>query len=116
MQMHTANAEIKGGELEVPRLTAWPDVLPRDCMRLPVQRRRRQLPQPPEQTCFSAQFQLPQSFLLSLQDRMHLDCVFSIIGDDCCIMMDEMMGEESPTRRLVDEWVQVRALWISEST
>lgn len=44
---------------------------------------------------------------LSLQDRMHLDCVFSIIGDDVCIMMDEMMGEESPTRRLVDEWVQV---------
>lgn len=40
------------------------------------------------------------------QDRMHLDCVFSIIGDDVCIMMDEMMGEESPTRRLVDEWVQ----------
>jgi N-dimethylarginine dimethylaminohydrolase len=44
---------------------------------------------------------------LRLQDRMHLDCVFSIIGDDVCIMMDEMMGEESPTRRLVDEWVQV---------
>ena len=41
---------------------------------------------------------------------MHLDCVFSIIGDDVCIMMDEMMGEESPTRRLVDEWVQVRRL------
>lgn len=41
---------------------------------------------------------------------MHLDCVFSIIGDDVCIMMDEMMGEESPTRRLVDEWVQVEYL------
>ena len=40
------------------------------------------------------------------QDRMHLDCVFSIIGDDVCIMMDEMMGESSPTRRLVDEWVR----------
>ena len=37
---------------------------------------------------------------------MHLDCVFSIIGDDVCIMMDEMMGESSPTRRLVDEWVR----------
>lgn len=37
---------------------------------------------------------------------MHLDCVFSIIADDCCIMMDEMMGDESPTRRLVDEWVR----------
>ena len=37
---------------------------------------------------------------------MHLDCVFSIISDDCCIMMDEMMGEASATRRLVDEWVR----------
>ena len=42
----------------------------------------------------------------ALQDRMHLDCVFSIISDDCCIMMDEMMGKDSPTRRLVDEWVR----------
>lgn len=40
------------------------------------------------------------------QDRMHLDCVFSILGDDCCLMLDEMMGEESPTRRLVDEWTR----------
>lgn len=32
------------------------------------------------------------------QDRMHLDCVFSILGDDVCLMLDEMMGEESPTR------------------
>ena len=38
------------------------------------------------------------------QDRMHLDCVFSILGDDVCLMLDEMMGEESPTRRLVDEY------------
>jgi len=43
------------------------------------------------------------------QDRMHLDCVFSIVGDDVCIMMDEMMGESSPTRRLVDEWVRLHA-------
>ena len=35
---------------------------------------------------------------------MHLDCVFSILGDDCCLMLDEMMGPESPSRRLVDEW------------
>ncbi len=40
---------------------------------------------------------------------MHLDCVFSIVGDDVCIMMDEMMGESSPTRRLVDEWVRLHA-------
>lgn len=39
------------------------------------------------------------------QERMHLDTVFNILSDDCCIMMDEMIGEESPTRRLVDEYV-----------
>lgn len=41
------------------------------------------------------------------QDRMHLDCVFSILGDNVCLMLDEMMGEESPTRRLVDEYVRL---------
>ena len=35
---------------------------------------------------------------------MHLDCVFSILGDDVCLMLEEMMGEDSPTRRLVDEY------------
>ncbi len=39
------------------------------------------------------------------QDRMHLDCVFSILSDTCCLMLDEMMGPEAPTRRLVDEYV-----------
>ncbi len=39
-----------------------------------------------------------------MQDRMHLDCVFSILGDDVCLMMEEMMGADSPTKRLVDEW------------
>lgn len=39
------------------------------------------------------------------QERMHLDTVFSILGDDCCIMMEDMMGEESETRRLVDEYI-----------
>ena len=38
---------------------------------------------------------------------MHLDCVFSILGDDCCLMLDEMMGADSPTRRLVDEWTRL---------
>ncbi|DBB16407.1 TPA: hypothetical protein ACH3X3_014694 [Trebouxia sp. C0006] len=38
------------------------------------------------------------------QDRMHLDCVFSILGDKCCIMLEEMLGAESKTRRLVDEY------------
>jgi len=40
------------------------------------------------------------------QDRMHLDCVFSILGDDVCLMLEEMMGEDSPTRRLVDEYAR----------
>lgn len=35
---------------------------------------------------------------------MHLDCVFSILGDDVCLMMEEMMGADSQTKRLVDEW------------
>jgi arginine deiminase len=47
---------------------------------------------------------------------MHLDCVFSIIGDDVCIMMDEMMGETSPTRRLVDEWVRFPSRCLSAAT
>lgn len=38
---------------------------------------------------------------------MHLDCVFSILGDRVCLMLDEMMGEQSPTRRLVDEYVRL---------
>ena len=41
------------------------------------------------------------------QDRMHLDCVFSILSDTCCLMLEDMMGEGSPTRRLVDEYVYV---------
>uniref|UniRef100_A0A7S0ZC49 Arginine deiminase n=2 Tax=Timspurckia oligopyrenoides TaxID=708627 RepID=A0A7S0ZC49_9RHOD len=36
------------------------------------------------------------------QDRMHLDTVFNILHSDCCLMLSEMMGEDSPTRRLVD--------------
>lgn len=40
------------------------------------------------------------------QDRMHLDCVFSIVSDNVCIMLEEMMGEGSPTRRLVDEYTK----------
>lgn len=38
------------------------------------------------------------------QDRMHLDCVFSILSDDCVLMLEDMMGEKSETRRLVDEY------------
>ncbi len=41
-----------------------------------------------------------------MQDRMHLDCVFSILGDDICLMLEEMMGEDSKTKRLVDEYTR----------
>ena len=45
---------------------------------------------------------------------MHLDCVFSIVSDNVCIMLEEMMGENSPTRRLVDEYTKVRSVgWYS---
>lgn len=37
---------------------------------------------------------------------MHLDCVFSILSDNCVIMLADIMGEASPKRRLVDEWVK----------
>lgn len=37
---------------------------------------------------------------------MHLDCVFSILGDDCCLMLEEMMGKNSKTKRLVDEYTR----------
>ena len=40
------------------------------------------------------------------QDRMHLDCVFSIISDNCCIMLEDIMGAASPKRRLVDEYAR----------
>ena len=40
---------------------------------------------------------------------MHLDCCFSILGDDVCLMLEDMMGAESPTRRLVDEYVRAGA-------
>jgi hypothetical protein len=37
---------------------------------------------------------------------MHLDCVFSILSDNVCFMLEEMVGVASPTRRLVDEYVR----------
>jgi len=38
------------------------------------------------------------------QDRMHLDCVFNILGKTCCIMAEDVMGAEAPFRRMVDEY------------
>jgi arginine deiminase len=43
------------------------------------------------------------------QDRMHLDCVFSILTDDCCLMLETMLGEGSPQKRLVDLWTRAGA-------
>mmetsp|Transcript_13253 Transcript_13253/g.35640 ORF Transcript_13253/g.35640 Transcript_13253/m.35640 type:complete len:470 (-) Transcript_13253:1644-3053(-) len=40
------------------------------------------------------------------QERMHLDTVFNILDVDCCLMLQDMMGESSPTRRLVDEYAR----------
>lgn len=46
---------------------------------------------------------------------MHLDTVFNILSDKCCIMLSEMMGDDSSTRRTVDEYVQVEGL-VANST
>lgn len=37
---------------------------------------------------------------------MHLDCVFSVLGERVCIMLETIIGEASPSRRLVDEYVR----------
>lgn len=42
-----------------------------------------------------------------VQERMHLDTVFNIVGDNCVLMLKDMMGRDSPTRRMVDEYVRV---------
>ena len=38
------------------------------------------------------------------QDRMHLDCVFSLLSGNCCLMLETIMGVQSKQRRLVDVW------------
>ena len=38
------------------------------------------------------------------QDRMHLDTVFNIIDSKVVVMLKDMIGSESPTRRTVDEY------------
>lgn len=38
------------------------------------------------------------------QDRMHLDCVFGLLSETCCVCYEDMLGENSPKRRLVDEY------------
>lgn len=38
------------------------------------------------------------------QGRMHLDCMFNIVGDDICLLAADVVGEASPLRRTVDEY------------
>lgn len=38
------------------------------------------------------------------QARMHLDCIFNIVGDDVCLLAEDVIGEASPMRRVVDEY------------
>jgi arginine deiminase len=45
-----------------------------------------------------------KDFLESSQDRMHLDTYFSILSNDCCVLLEDCIGEDSPTRRYVDEY------------
>eukprot|EP01010_Urceolus_cornutus_P003861 NODE_570_length_1527_cov_155.816644_g431_i0.p2 GENE.NODE_570_length_1527_cov_155.816644_g431_i0~~NODE_570_length_1527_cov_155.816644_g431_i0.p2 ORF type:complete len:229 (-),score=52.19 NODE_570_length_1527_cov_155.816644_g431_i0:30-716(-) len=40
------------------------------------------------------------------QNRMHLDTVFNIVSHNCVLMLDEIMGDESKTRRVVDEYIR----------
>jgi N-dimethylarginine dimethylaminohydrolase len=40
------------------------------------------------------------------QDRMHLDCVFNILGKDCCILAEDIIGADKPFRRTVDEYAR----------
>jgi len=40
------------------------------------------------------------------QDRMHLDCVFSIVHDDCVLLLEDIIGPGAPGRRLVAEFVR----------
>lgn len=35
---------------------------------------------------------------------MHLDCVFSIVGSKCCLLLEDLIGVSSPIHRLVDEY------------
>ncbi|EFC47000.1 predicted protein [Naegleria gruberi] len=40
------------------------------------------------------------------QQRMHLDTFFNICSHNCCVMLETVMGENSPLRRLVTEYTK----------
>eukprot|EP00188_Purpureofilum_apyrenoidigerum_P001276 Plantae.Rhodophyta-Purpureofilum_apyrenoidigerum.ctg16859.p1 GENE.Plantae.Rhodophyta-Purpureofilum_apyrenoidigerum.ctg16859~~Plantae.Rhodophyta-Purpureofilum_apyrenoidigerum.ctg16859.p1 ORF type:complete len:437 (-),score=92.87 Plantae.Rhodophyta-Purpureofilum_apyrenoidigerum.ctg16859:255-1502(-) len=39
------------------------------------------------------------------QDRLHLDTVFNILSPTCCIALEDMLGQGSDKKRLVDEYI-----------
>lgn len=41
------------------------------------------------------------------QERMHLDTVFNVVSSKCCLMLSDMMGDESATKRMVDEYIYI---------
>jgi len=47
------------------------------------------------------------------QTRMHLDCIFNIVSDNVVLLAEDVIGEASPLRRLVDEYVRVEG-WEGE--
>uniref|UniRef100_A0A7R9SVT1 Arginine deiminase n=1 Tax=Polyblepharides amylifera TaxID=1486889 RepID=A0A7R9SVT1_9CHLO len=40
------------------------------------------------------------------QARMHLDCIFNILGRDVVVLAEDVIGDEAPLRRLVTEYVR----------
>jgi len=40
------------------------------------------------------------------QQRMHLDTYFNICSHNCCVMLETVMGESSPLRRVVTEYTK----------
>jgi len=38
------------------------------------------------------------------QARLHLDCIFNIVSDDCVLLAEDVIGADAPLRRLVDEY------------
>ena len=41
------------------------------------------------------------------QARMHLDCIFNIVSDNVVLLAEDVIGDASPLRRLVDEYERV---------
>ncbi|KAL0212099.1 hypothetical protein RCL1_005725 [Eukaryota sp. TZLM3-RCL] len=40
------------------------------------------------------------------QDRMHLDCVWNVISDRLCLILDSIIGSESSRKRTVDVYIR----------